>query len=85
MTTLRHYTTAAGARALVAQTIDGRTALTDVPLGDHGPVYLVEPDIDDASELRAIAAEYAPAANSSAGPPSSSTPRRRPDDRGPDT
>ena len=58
MTTLRHYTTAAGARALVAQTIDGRTALTDVPLGDHGRVYLVERDIDDAGELRAIADEY---------------------------
>ena len=59
MTTLRHYTTDAGARALVAQTIDGRTALTDVPIGNHGRVYLVERDIDDASELRAIAAEYA--------------------------
>jgi hypothetical protein len=59
MTTLRHYTTEAGARALVAQTIDGRTALTDIPLGDHGRVYLVERDIDDASELRAIADEYA--------------------------
>jgi hypothetical protein len=59
MTTLRHYTTAAGARALVAQTIDGRTALTDVPLGDRGRVYLVERDIPDAGELRGIAAEYA--------------------------
>jgi hypothetical protein len=59
MTTLRHYTTAAGARALVTQTIDGRTALADIPIGDHGRVYLVERDIDDASELRAIAAEYA--------------------------
>jgi hypothetical protein len=59
MTTLRHYTTAAGARALVAQTIDGRTILTDVPLGDHGRVYLVERDINNASELRALANEYA--------------------------
>lgn len=59
MTTLRHYTTAAGARALVAQIIDGRAALADVPIGDHGRVYLVERDIDNASELRAIADEYA--------------------------
>jgi NAD(P)-dependent dehydrogenase (short-subunit alcohol dehydrogenase family) len=59
MTTLRRYTTEAGARALVTDTAHGRTTLTDVPLGDDGRVYLVECDVDDASELRAIAAEYA--------------------------
>jgi hypothetical protein len=59
MTTLRCYNTAAGARALVADTAHGRTMLADVPLGYDGRVYLVERDVDDAGELRAIAAEYA--------------------------
>ena len=59
MTTLRHYTTAAGARALVTDSAHGRTILTDVPLGNHGRVYLIERDTDNANELRAIAAEYA--------------------------
>lgn len=59
MTTLRRYNIAAGARALVADTARGRTTLADVPLGDDGRVYLVERDISNVSELRAIAAEYA--------------------------
>lgn len=56
---LRHYRTPEGTRALVAQRIDGHVALSDVPDGDEGRVYLVERHLESTAEMDAIVADYA--------------------------
>jgi hypothetical protein len=48
-----------GARQLVAQRINGRVALSDVPVGDQGRVYLVERHLACMGELEGLAAAYA--------------------------
>jgi hypothetical protein len=48
-----------GTRELVAQRINGRVALSDVPAGDQGKVYLVERHLACMAELEGLAAAYA--------------------------
>ncbi len=46
-------------RALIAQRINGRVAITDTPTNDEeGRVYLVERHIESVAAMRALAAEY---------------------------
>ncbi len=45
-------------RALIAQRINGRVAISDVPTGDEGRVYLVERHIESRDAMRALAAAY---------------------------
>src|SRR4051794_11374954 len=45
-------------RALIAQRINGRVAITDTPTSDEGRVYLVERHIESLAAMEALAAEY---------------------------
>src|SRR5215211_5735662 len=45
-----------GRRQLVAQRINGRVALTDIPVGDHGKVYLIERHVPSLADLEALEA-----------------------------
>ena len=45
-------------RALIAQRINGRVAITDIPTGDEGRVYLVERHIESRAAMHALAAAY---------------------------
>jgi hypothetical protein len=45
-------------RALIAQRINGRVAITDVPTGDEGRVYLVERHIESQAAMHALALAY---------------------------
>jgi hypothetical protein len=56
---LRRYRIPAGRRALNAQRIDGRVAITDVPIDHDDRVYLVERYIHSNAELQGLVAEYA--------------------------
>jgi hypothetical protein len=47
-----------GTRQLVGQRINGRVALSDVPVSDVGKVYLVERHVTSMAELKAIEADY---------------------------
>ena len=47
-----------GTRQLVGQRINGRVALSDVPVGEVGKVYLVERHLTSMAELEAIEADY---------------------------
>jgi hypothetical protein len=47
-----------GIRRLVGQRIDGRVALSDIPAGDHGKVYLVERHVPSQRELDGLVADY---------------------------
>jgi hypothetical protein len=47
-----------GTRRLVGQRINGRVALSDVPVSDVGKVYLVERHLASLAELEAIEADY---------------------------
>jgi hypothetical protein len=47
-----------GTRQLVGQRIDGRVALSDIPAGDHGNVYLIERHLPSKRELDGLAADY---------------------------
>jgi hypothetical protein len=47
-----------GTRQLVGQRIDGRVALSDIPAGDEGKVYLVERHVPSERELDALVADY---------------------------
>jgi hypothetical protein len=56
---LARYQTPAGTRAIVAQRIDGRVALSDVPVADaRGRVYLIERHVTSQAELTGIVAAY---------------------------
>jgi hypothetical protein len=48
-----------GSRELVAQRINGRVALSDVPAGHLGRVHLVERHLACMAELEGLAAAYA--------------------------
>ena len=56
---LRRYRITPGERALVAQRIDGRVAVVDVPLDHEDRVYLVERHVTSQAELAGICAAYA--------------------------
>jgi hypothetical protein len=45
-------------RALIAQRINGRVAITDTPTSEEGRVYLVERHIESQAAMHALAAEY---------------------------
>jgi hypothetical protein len=47
-----------GTRQLVGQRIDGRVALSDIPAGDHGNVYLIERHVPCKRELDGLVADY---------------------------
>ena len=56
---LARYELPAGKRAIVAQRIDGRVALADVPLSDEaGRVYLIERHVGSQAELDGLVAAY---------------------------
>lgn len=56
---LRRYRITSGERALVAQRIDGRVAVVDVPINHEDRVYLVERHVTSQAELSGICAAYA--------------------------
>lgn len=68
-TVLASYDTADGRRQLVGQRIDGRVALSDLPSGEHGKVYLVERHLTSQHELAALLADYLALANQLGRPP----------------
>jgi hypothetical protein len=45
-------------RALVAQRINGRVAISDLPLQGEGRVYLVERQIESQAAIRGLVREY---------------------------
>ena len=56
---LARYQIPEGTRALVAQRIDGRVALTDMPVGATvGRVYLIERHVNSQAELTGLVAAY---------------------------
>jgi hypothetical protein len=55
---LATYESDDGTRQLVGQRIDGRVALSDVPAGNAGKVYLVERHLPSKAELEGIVADY---------------------------
>jgi len=56
---LARYELPTGQRAIVAQRIDGRVALVDVPLSDAaGRVYLIERHVASRAELDGLVAAY---------------------------
>jgi hypothetical protein len=58
-----------GTRKLVAQRINGKVALSDIPAGDHGKVYLVERHVPCLYELSGIAHDYCQLAETLGRPP----------------
>jgi hypothetical protein len=57
-TVLATYECDEGTRQLVGQRIDGRVALSDVPAGDQGKVYLIERHLPSMAELDGLVADY---------------------------
>ena len=55
---LAPYEADEGERQLVAQRVNGRVALSDVPAGDEGRVHLVERHLAGLDELGALVEEY---------------------------
>jgi hypothetical protein len=55
---LASYECDEGTRQLVGQRIEGRVALSDVPAGDQGKVYLVERHLRGKRELDGLVADY---------------------------
>jgi len=66
---LTNYRCDEGTRKLVGQRIDGRVALSDVPAGDRGRVYLVERHVASEAELRGIVCDYRELAEQLGRPP----------------
>ena len=66
---LNTYECQEGTRQLVAQRINGKVALSDIPGGDHGKVYLVERHIPGLDELNGIAYDYCQLAETLGRPP----------------
>jgi len=60
---LATYQCQEGTRQLISQRIDGTVALSDVPAGDQGKVYLVERQFASLDELNAVIADYCQLAN----------------------
>jgi hypothetical protein len=57
-TVLATYECDEGTRRLVGQRIEGRVALSDVPAGDQGKVYLIERHLPSMAELDGLVADY---------------------------
>ncbi len=55
---LGRYRISAGQRALVAQRIDGRVAVVDIPIDHAGRVYLIERHVHSQAELAELCAAY---------------------------
>ena len=56
---LGHYELPGGdERVLVGQRINGRVAISDLPAGDDGPVYLVERHIESHAAMDGLVATY---------------------------
>jgi hypothetical protein len=55
---LARYQCDEGTRKLVGQRIGGTVALSDVPAGGDGKVYLVERHLASMKELEAVIADY---------------------------
>jgi hypothetical protein len=55
---LARYRLTTGERVLYGQRIDGNVAVSDVPAGDHGLVYLVERHIESKAALDGLVAAY---------------------------
>ena len=55
---LARYQLADGTRAVVAQRIDGRVAISDVPVDHAGRVYLIERHVHSQAELAGLIAAY---------------------------
>jgi hypothetical protein len=55
---LASYRCDEGTRQLVGQRINGSVALSDIPAGDHGKVYLVERQLHSQAELEGLVADY---------------------------
>ena len=55
---LARYQLPEGTRAVVAQRIDGRVALSDVPVDHAGCVYLIERHVHSQAELTGLLAAY---------------------------
>ena len=57
-TVLASYEYDEGTRQLVGPRINGRVALSDVPAGDQGKVYLIERHLPSMAELNGLVADY---------------------------
>ena len=55
---LARYELPSGTRALIGQRINGRVAISDVPAGDQGRVYLVERHVESKAAIKALIADY---------------------------
>ena len=55
---LARYQLADGTRAVVAQRIDGRVAISDVPVDHADRVYLIERHVHSQAELAGLVAAY---------------------------
>ena len=66
---LKTYECEEGTRQLVAQRINGKVALSDIPAGDDGKVYVVERHIPCPDELNGIANDYCDLAKTLGRPP----------------
>ena len=55
---LARYQLPEGTRAVVAQRIDGRVAISDVPIDHADRVYLIERHVHSQAELAGLVAAY---------------------------
>jgi hypothetical protein len=55
---LARYRLATGERVLYGQRVDGHVAVSDVPAGEHGRVYLVERHVESRAALEGLVADY---------------------------
>jgi hypothetical protein len=62
-TVLARYQSNQGTRQLVGQRINGSVAVSDIPAGGHGKVYLVERHLPSMAELDGLVADYLALAN----------------------
>lgn len=68
-TVLASYESEEGTRQLVGQRVNGSVHLSDIPAGDEGRVYLVEPRIGCMKELEALVEDYVAKASERGIPP----------------
>ena len=55
---LARYRLPSGERVLYGQRINGHVAVSDVPAGEHGRVYLVERHVEFLAALDGLLADY---------------------------
>lgn len=55
---LARYRLPSGERVLYGQRINGHVAVSDIPAGEHGRVYLVERPVESQAALDAPVADY---------------------------